>query len=79
MYKVLFFGISRDLAGCTHTSFEGPESQDLGRFRSDLIAKYPALSDLESVKFAVNNEYQTDEFALSPGDEIAIIPPVSGG
>ena len=45
-----------------------------------LAADHPGLAALQStVLYAVNREYVTAEHPLRPGDELALIPPVSGG
>ncbi len=45
-----------------------------------LCAEYPQLTDLSpSVSFAVNREYVGREHRLAEHDEVALIPPVSGG
>ena len=44
-----------------------------------LEQKYPEFAKLQSLKFAVGENYQEDTFTLSENDEVVIIPPVSGG
>jgi molybdopterin converting factor small subunit len=44
-----------------------------------LTEAFPALSELAQLSIAVNGEYVIGAVVLNPGDEIAIIPPVSGG
>ena len=64
----------------------GEAEVDLGpgaRVRDLLAAlreRYPGLGPgLESAMVAVNLEYVGPDYRLEPGDEVAIIPPVSGG
>ncbi len=47
--------------------------------RKALSAKYPALDKLNSLFIAVNRAYAEDATTLKETDEIALIPPVSGG
>ncbi|MGB5370890.1 MAG: MoaD/ThiS family protein [Flavobacteriaceae bacterium] len=47
--------------------------------RQSLKSTYPDLGRLSSIAVAVNSEYAKDDLVLQQGDEIAIIPPVSGG
>jgi molybdopterin converting factor small subunit len=49
---------------------------DLLRILTD---RYPALSKLSSLTIAVNGEYSQPHTIINSGDEVAIIPPVSGG
>jgi molybdopterin synthase catalytic subunit len=45
-----------------------------------LCQLFPALSEMEGrILFAANAEYASGECELLPGDELALIPPVSGG
>ena len=47
--------------------------------KAQLIRSYPEFSRLTSIAVAVNSEYAEDDVFLTVDDEIAIIPPVSGG
>lgn len=77
--RLLLFGITKDIVG------ESPHMYDLltGETTGDLIAQlildYPTLKDLNSLAIAVNGEYASQNTLVKPSDEIAIIPPVSGG
>jgi len=48
-------------------------------FKQLLIDKFPKLSNQNNFSIAVNMEYATDDIMLQENDEIALIPPVSGG
>ena len=43
------------------------------------MASHLKLAELNTLSFAVNEEYRADDFVLSEDDEVVIIPPVSGG
>ena len=78
--RVLFFGVLRDLAGRSSDSLQLPEG---GSVR-DVIARYereiPALKKhLSSIALAVNEQYASPDTALKANDEVALLPPVSGG
>lgn len=78
--KVLFFGAAADLAGVRETEFPPPEAGSLESLWASLAERYPELSPMrETLAFAVNGEYATKEAEVSPGDEVAVLPPVSGG
>lgn len=78
--KVLLFGAAADLAGVRETKLAPPENGSLGALWEALAAEYPKLSPMrETLAFAVNGEYATAEASVSNGDEIAVLPPVSGG
>ena len=77
---VLFFGVLKELAGKASESIQLEEGASL----RDLLAFYemhiPRLKEsLPSVAMALNQEYASTEARLRDGDEIALLPPVSGG
>ena len=76
--KVLAFGIAKDIFGgaSVDINIDGNTTTDL---KTALEQQYPRLKLLRSYMIAVNNEYAMDEGVLTETDEIAIIPPVSGG
>ena len=46
----------------------------------EVLRRYPAItSNVRSLVVAVNQEYRDHDYVLSSGDEVALIPPVSGG
>ncbi|HEY9488383.1 MAG TPA: MoaD/ThiS family protein [Chryseosolibacter sp.] len=47
--------------------------------RSALRHRYPALVEIRSLMIAVNSCYAEDDQSIGESDEIALIPPVSGG
>lgn len=78
--RVLFFGVLRELAGKSSDSLQLPDG---GSVR-DVIAQYesqiPRLKDsLSSIALAVNQQYASPETKLKDNDEVALLPPVSGG
>jgi molybdopterin converting factor subunit 1 len=78
--KVLFFGAAADRAGVRETELPPPETGSLASLWDSLAESYPALSPMRgTLAFAVNGEYATTEAPVSPGDEVAVLPPVSGG
>jgi molybdopterin synthase sulfur carrier subunit len=77
--KVLAFGIAKEILGGQALSVEMPEGALVADLRLALDKMFPKIKDLSSVMIAVNNEYAQPTDALSAADEIAIIPPVSGG
>lgn len=76
--KVLAFGIAKDIFGSPSIEVELQDNHTSG-LKQLLEQKYPRLRHLASYMVAVNNEYAEDDTNISENDEIAIIPPVSGG
>lgn len=78
-YQVLSFGIARDITGERIFDIELEEGADIEALRAEILRLHPRFGELVSFSIAVNNEYIKGDLLLSEGDEIAIIPPVSGG
>ena len=76
---LLLFGITKDIIGKSPFSFELKGENNAKKLMEELVNEYPQLSDLNSIALAVNGEYAKDSTLVNPGDEIALIPPVSGG
>lgn len=78
-YKINLFGVTRDIVGGNIIEVEMGKSADVQTILSELKTKYPKLKDIKSLLVAVNSEYAESDLTLSENDEIALIPPVSGG
>jgi molybdopterin synthase catalytic subunit/molybdopterin converting factor small subunit len=76
---VKFFGPARDLAGCVSMNLDIVAGDTLGVLAGKLAGAVPALADTTGLRLAVNRAYVPLNHVLGPGDEIAVIPPVSGG
>lgn len=77
--KIKAFGISREIIGSKILELELPEGYTIAALKQELFQKYPSFNDLKSLYVAINNEYAGEETLVKEGDEIALIPPVSGG
>jgi molybdopterin converting factor subunit 1 len=77
--KILAFGIAKDIFGGSTIDIELDENATTKQLKTQLEAAYPRLKQLASYMVAVNNEYADDAGLITERDEIAIIPPVSGG
>ncbi|HRX84585.1 MAG TPA: MoaD/ThiS family protein [Phycisphaerae bacterium] len=77
---VLFLGPARDWAGRDRTICTVPPGSTIASLERQLSADAPALSRAaRSIRFAVNQEFAERTCVLQDGDEVAVIPPVSGG
>lgn len=76
--KVLAFGIAKDIFGGREINVQ-PQEATAQSLKAELEARYPALKELASYMIAVNDEYADSNTVIRSTDEIAIIPPVSGG
>ena len=77
--SVLLFGIARDLTGQSALTFPLLPGSRVGDLLHLLCSQYPDLAGIKSLLVAVNSEYADANLVLHPRDEVAIIPPVSGG
>ncbi len=78
--RVLFFATCRTVFGCKETEITLPSAASVKDLKMLLSQREPAWAGIESkVSVAVNAEYVTDDEPLHDGDEVALIPPVSGG
>jgi molybdopterin synthase sulfur carrier subunit len=76
---ILAFGFTKDILGKRFTEIIVPDGITVEELRSVLFKQYPALVGMASFKLAVNSEYAESTQTLHPEDEVALIPPVSGG
>ena len=78
--RVLFFGMLRDIVGMSQEEVEFPEGADLRSVFASYEARFPRLGDLaRSIVVARNQEFTDPAAKLAEGDEVAFLPPVSGG
>ncbi len=76
---IRFFGPARDLTGETGTTLSLSDGDTVGVAAGLLAEKYPRLGASLGLRLAVNRQYVPLDHPLADGDEIAVIPPVSGG
>ncbi len=78
--KLLLFAVLRDIVGFDEVEVDVVEGTRPIDLWNELRAKHARLAPFERPPFtAVNLEYVSPESALASGDEVAFIPPVSGG
>ncbi len=77
---VLFFGILRDIAGASEVRLEVTPGATLGSLFDHFAKLHPQLHERRSnIMLARNQEFGTPSTVLEAGDEVAFLPPVSGG
>ena len=78
--QVLFFGLLRDITGKSEEEIELPVGSRLGDVFAHYAAQFPRLGEIQkSIVLARNQDFSSAEEAIADGDEIALLPPVSGG
>ena len=80
MVRILFFASLRDVVGKPELEMEIDSKTSVRSLFQKLQEQFPNLSKYERfLLVAVNQVYATLDSEVSPGDEIALFPPVSGG
>ena len=77
--KILAFGITKDIVGGSSFEVTLAEGSTVSDLKNYLKEQFPAMGDLAALLIAVNSEYGEETQVLKKGDDIALIPPVSGG
>jgi molybdopterin synthase catalytic subunit len=78
--NVLFFGLTHDLTGFAREQVELPDGESLDGLWRRYQSRFPRLGELrDALLLAVNQEIARRETPLHDGDEVAFMPPVSGG
>lgn len=78
--RILFFGILRDIVGMSSENAEFPPDADLHSVFASYAERFPPFGALSrSIVVARNQEFADLSTKLAEGDEVAFLPPVSGG
>lgn len=77
MNKILLFAHLKEQVGAGILEFD-VRGKTVGELRDYLVSE-TALESLAGILIAINEEFVADHVVIKPQDEIALIPPVSGG
>jgi molybdopterin converting factor subunit 1 len=78
--RILFFAQLKDATGCDSTELKPISPLNTDQLWSELIKQFPKLAaHRASARLACNQEYAHPNGQFSDKDEVALIPPVSGG
>lgn len=78
--KLKFFGQLRELAKLQETEIDVQASATVNDLKGIVAERFPDLREhLNVVSVAVDNEYAPKETVLKDGNEVALLPPISGG
>ena len=78
--RVLFFGMLKDRMGKSSDLLELPDGASIRDLLAHYATEVPRLKEsLPALAVAVNQVYASPEAKLKAGDEVALLPPVSGG
>ena len=77
---VLFFASLKDISGEISVELELEENATVDSAKIKINSMYPKMEPLLNyVRIAINQEFANAETVINNGDELAILPPVSGG
>ena len=78
--RVLFFAQLKDVTGCDATALPAASASTPGELWARLLERYPGLAaHRATVRLARNWDYADAGATFTEEDEVALIPPVSGG
>lgn len=78
--RVLFFGLLKEFADSPDQTIDLPEGSTIESLFAHFVSRYPKLEGLaQSIALARNQQFAQPGELLADGDEIAFLPPVSGG
>ena len=78
--RIKFFAVLRDKAGMSELRLELPESATVSSAIETLVARHPGLKPFaQRIACAVNLDRAAPDTVLHDNDELALLPPVSGG
>src|SRR5689334_1845237 len=78
--RILFFGMLREIAGASSEEADFPNGTDLAAVFRAYAGRFPRFQELAgSIVVARNQEFAAPTTPIADGDEIAFLPPVSGG
>ena len=76
--NILLFGVLTEVTGETQLQVDAENIHDLNDLHTWLVKKHPGLQD-KTFQYAVNQAISSAEHPLQAGDEVALLPPFSGG
>lgn len=80
MIRIKLFAAAKQIVGSDELQLDVVTPLSVSHLRNKLVEREPKLAEVVAhARFAVNAEYATDETQVDADDDIAIIPPVSGG
>jgi molybdopterin synthase catalytic subunit len=78
--KILFLGPAREVAGVAEQAIMCRAGARVSDVRKQILERFPSFEGrITAMRIAVNQDFADDDRTLRDGDELALIPPVSGG
>ncbi|MCK6457180.1 MAG: MoaD/ThiS family protein [Phycisphaerae bacterium] len=77
--RVRFLGPSADIAGAQDCALDVADGATVGALAGKIAEQHPSLGRAPGVRLALNRRFVALDTVVRDGDEVAVIPPVSGG
>jgi molybdopterin converting factor small subunit len=77
--NLLLFGIAKEVVGSNKAVLDVPDRTSVIDLKRILKGIYPDLHHLDHMSVAINSSYARPDQVIGADDEVALIPPVSGG
>ena len=77
--QLKFFGVTGDIVGKPEMNWALEKEISCEQLLEQLKLSYPGMKEISTLMMAINLEYADPMDKISPGDIVALIPPVSGG
>ena len=79
LISVRLFASVREAVGSNSVTLDLPEGATVSTLTAEMLARYPQVRVLTEARVSVNFEYVAGDHPIREGDDLAVIPPVSGG
>lgn len=78
--KILYFAFIKDITGVRADTMKLPNGSTIHHLLTNILDIYPQINNLlKSIKVSVNYKVVDTNTILKDGDEVALLPPISGG
>lgn len=78
--KIILFASAREIVGKEKLEMEFKEGARVSDCKASLLKAFPSIGRIiDKCSYAVNTDIKSDDYILNEGDEVAVLPPVSGG
>ena len=78
--RVQLFAVLRDIVGQNEVVISVPPHSTVSSLIDALVQQYSQIAEWRKhIRIAVNQEYVSHDYLLKEGDDVVVIPPVSGG
>jgi len=77
--NLICFGIAKEIAGGSSVKINLTAPYTVEQLKKTIVQLYPKFQNITTFQIAVNQTYAKNTTPINTGDEVVVIPPVSGG